>query len=43
VLERQALHAHRLEFVHPKTDEPMAFEAPMPADMQYVLEVLKTS
>ncbi len=43
VLERQALHAHRLEFVHPKTDEHMAFEAPMPADMQYVLEVLKTS
>ena len=27
---RQFLHAHRLEFAHPRTDEPMRFEAPLP-------------
>jgi 23S rRNA pseudouridine1911/1915/1917 synthase len=31
-LERQALHALRLEFEHPLTREPLAFAAPPPAD-----------
>ncbi|MFD2236103.1 RluA family pseudouridine synthase [Aureimonas populi] len=30
---RQALHAQRLGFVHPRTGERLAFEAPPPADM----------
>jgi 23S rRNA pseudouridine1911/1915/1917 synthase len=30
---RQALHAHRLEFVHPATGQRMRFESPMPPDM----------
>lgn len=30
---RQALHAARLGFTHPRTGEQMAFEAPMPEDM----------
>lgn len=32
-LERQALHAQRLAFVHPVTGEQMDFEAPIPGDM----------
>ncbi len=32
-LARQALHATRLAFAHPRTGEPAVFESPMPADM----------
>lgn len=32
-LERQALHAYRLAFTHPATGQPMAFQAPLPADL----------
>ena len=39
---RQALHAGFLGFIHPRTGERMAFEAPMPADMQDLMEQLKT-
>ena len=31
---RQALHAHRLEFRHPTSGEPVAVEAPLPADLR---------
>lgn len=34
---RQPLHSHRLEFLHPVTGEPMAFTAPLPADMEALL------
>ncbi len=37
---RQALHACALELQHPATAEPLAFEAPLPADMQHLLAVL---
>lgn len=33
---RQFLHAHRLEFKHPRTGEPLVFEAPLPADLAAV-------
>lgn len=36
-IKRQALHSHRLTFVHPITREPMEFTAPLPEDMQSVL------
>ncbi len=36
-INRQALHSHKLEFVHPITGELMLFTAPLPADMQQVL------
>ncbi len=39
--KRQALHAHRLGFMHPETYEYMEFEAPLPADMQHLIDVLK--
>jgi 23S rRNA pseudouridine1911/1915/1917 synthase len=40
LLSRQALHAHRIQFKHPLTDEPLQLEAPLPADMQSVLDAL---
>ena len=41
-LPRQALHAHTLGFEHPTTGEAMDFEAPLPPDMAYVLERIRT-
>ena len=38
---RQALHAVRLGFVHPKTGRPVAFEAPLPADIRKLLTTLR--
>ncbi len=35
-LERQALHAWRLAFTHPKTGERLLFEAPLPDDLARV-------
>ena len=40
-LARQALHAHRLSFIHPKSGEWLSFEAPIPADMYHLLSVLR--
>ena len=37
---RQALHAYRLELVHPVSGETLAFEAKMPNDMRQVCEAL---
>ena len=41
ILARHALHAHRLRIIHPQTGAPMDFEAPLPADMQGVLDELR--
>jgi 23S rRNA pseudouridine1911/1915/1917 synthase len=41
--KRQALHAHRLVFRHPLTREPLAFEAPIPADMSSLIDALARS
>jgi 23S rRNA pseudouridine1911/1915/1917 synthase len=38
--KRQALHATRLELRHPETAEHMAWEAPVPADMQRLIDLL---
>ena len=38
---RPALHSFKLEFPHPKTQEPMTFKAPLPSDMQNLLKELK--
>lgn len=37
LMPRQALHAQSLGFVHPTTQQPMYFEAPLPSDFQQVL------
>jgi 23S rRNA pseudouridine1911/1915/1917 synthase len=38
---RQALHAFRLGFVHPTTNRPMKFEAPMPEDFRQLVAGLR--
>ena len=40
---RQMLHAARLGFVHPRTGKPVAFEAPLPADMAGCLDHLRSA
>lgn len=42
LLDRQALHAYRLSFRHPVTGEQLNLEAPLPKDMQEVLEKIKS-
>lgn len=37
---RQALHAWKLEFAHPDSGAPMSFQAPVPADLQALMDVL---
>lgn len=39
-ISRQALHSHRLSFIHPITNEPVEFTAPLPDDMADVLNCL---
>ncbi len=39
-LARQALHAWKLAFRHPRSGAPMAFESPLPADFRALLESL---
>ncbi len=41
ILSRQALHAHRIRLAHPATGEPIEFTAPLPADLQGVLDLLR--
>jgi 23S rRNA pseudouridine1911/1915/1917 synthase len=39
---RQALHAHRLGFAHPRDGRAMRFQAPLPADMQVLVDRLRS-
>jgi 23S rRNA pseudouridine1911/1915/1917 synthase len=39
---RQALHACKIHFIHPVTDEGMAFEASLPGDLQTLLKHFKS-
>jgi 23S rRNA pseudouridine1911/1915/1917 synthase len=41
-MSRQALHAHRLAFNHPRTGERVQFVSPAPQDMNEVLEWLRS-
>lgn len=41
VIGRCALHAWTLEFTHPTTEQRVRFEAPLPADMQHLLDLLR--
>jgi 23S rRNA pseudouridine1911/1915/1917 synthase len=40
-IEGQALHAGVLGFDHPRTGEYIEFQAPIPADFEHILKVLK--
>lgn len=41
LLDRQALHARRIRFTHPRTLEPLEIEAPLPDDLVRVLAGLR--
>ncbi len=41
LITRQALHAHTIEFNHPRTNERMSLEAPWPKDITDALKVLR--
>ena len=41
VLERQALHAYRIRFLHPGTGERVQYEAPLADDMSLMVELLR--
>ncbi len=41
MIDRQALHAVSLEFVHPVTQKKVRLEAPLPQDMEAVLQELR--
>ena len=43
LLNRQALHAARISFKHPVTDELLEFRAPLPADLEGTLAELRMS
>jgi 23S rRNA pseudouridine1911/1915/1917 synthase len=42
LIDRQALHARRLRFRHPIHGERVEFTAPLPADMENLIEVLES-
>lgn len=41
LIERQALHARKLALLHPVTGKPLSFEAPLPSDMEALLDKLR--
>jgi len=41
IINRVALHASTLEFKHPTTEKIVKFEAPLPEDMQHLLDALR--
>ncbi|EMV4724182.1 RNA pseudouridine synthase, partial [Listeria monocytogenes] len=41
LLKRQALHSCHLHLVHPLTEEYMAFDLPLPADMEEIIQKSK--
>ena len=40
-LDRQFLHAVRLAFTHPRSGDPLAFESPLPPDLEAALEAAR--
>jgi 23S rRNA pseudouridine1911/1915/1917 synthase len=41
LITRQALHAFRLQFVHPTKFHRMTLEAPVPPDIQHIIDLLR--
>lgn len=41
IIDRQALHAHRLQFNHPVTGEELEFVAPIPEDIMKLIDAVK--
>ena len=42
IIERHALHAARIEITHPVSEKVMAFEAPLPDDMNNLIIALRS-
>lgn len=42
-LERQALHAAQIRFVHPTTLESMTIEAPLPPELSKLIDILRSA
>jgi len=42
LFQRQMLHAHKLEFSHPKTGKKVHYEAPLPPDFQKAIKILRS-
>ena len=42
IIDRQALHAKTIGFIHPVTKERLKFESQLPPDMQQILSLLRT-
>jgi 23S rRNA pseudouridine1911/1915/1917 synthase len=42
IIGHQALHAHRLRFIHPIHEKPVQLEAPLPANIRRILDLLDT-
>jgi 23S rRNA pseudouridine1911/1915/1917 synthase len=40
VMQRQALHARRIEFTHPLSGQPIVIECPLPSDLQTTYDLL---
>jgi len=38
LIDRQALHAKRLEFIHPRTQQLMTYDSALPEDMQQLID-----
>ncbi|MFW6108004.1 MAG: RluA family pseudouridine synthase [bacterium] len=41
LIDRQALHAHKIRFEHPHTKKPVEYVAPLPDDMSRLLDALR--
>jgi 23S rRNA pseudouridine1911/1915/1917 synthase len=41
LIDRQALHAKKIGFAHPRTNKYMEFESELPEDMKNLLEFLR--
>jgi 23S rRNA pseudouridine1911/1915/1917 synthase len=41
LIDRQALHAWKLGFIHPRAGTPVSFESPLPADLVALFESLR--
>ena len=37
LINRQALHSHKISFVHPISKRPMVFESTLPKDLAFLL------
>lgn len=42
LINRQALHAFKIGFIHPQTEKYLEFQAPLPLDISKVLDFLKS-